>query len=73
MIQCCVIQGLQEFEKIVHHEEILFYVAVLGMRLLQFCRPSDVALRGGGVVVKWSVLGFETNLFAWFAYFAVRL
>jgi hypothetical protein len=41
---------LQEFEKIVHHEEILFYGAVLGMRLLQFCRPSDVALRGGGVV-----------------------
>jgi hypothetical protein len=31
-MQCCVIQGLQEFEKIVHHEEILFDVAVLGMR-----------------------------------------
>ena len=52
MIQCCVIQGLQEFEKIVHHKEILFYGAVLGMRLLQFCRPSDVALRRGGVVVN---------------------
>jgi hypothetical protein len=50
VIQCCVIQGLQEFGKIVHDEEILFNVAVLGMRLLQFCRPSDAAIRGGGVV-----------------------